>query len=291
MSNKTTCWICKSDDLKLIKKSDVENISSQNFQITNADYGITGELVECQNCGFVQCTDLNDVLAFYEDMEDEGYEATREERKLQESKIVDQVLKYKKSGSLLDIGAGSGALVEVALEKGFEAEGVEPSQWLQKKATERNLPIHLGIFPDAVEGKKYDVITLIDVIEHVPNPLELSTAIAHALNDDGIAIIVTPDKDSVAAKLLGKKWWHFRIAHIGYFNKSTLNLMTKTAGLETLKVSRPKWYFRLEYLFERLTNYLPRFLHFKLPKFLRSVVIPLNLRDSLQGVYTKSKLK
>ncbi len=284
----TKCWLCQSNNLKIIKPSNIAGkVSSQAFAITDSTYGVTGELAKCQACGFILCTSLNDVLNFYENLEDPGYEQNRSERGLQAKKILAVVKKYKGSGSLLDIGAGSGILVEQALKMGFAAKGVEPSKWLQQKALEQKLPVSLGIFPHADLPGPFDVITLIDVIEHVSDPVGLLGDMAKALKPNGIIAVITPDVGALVPKILGFRWWHFRVAHIGYFNKKTLKLAASKAGLKPLYQGRAKWYFAGDYLLKRINTYLPKFLRLPAPKFLAKWTVPLNLGDSMFMVFKK----
>jgi len=283
------CWVCDSEDLVLIKKSDIDSsIDSTNFAITNSDYGKTGELSQCKDCGFIQCTGENDVISYYEDLVDTEYENTREERKLQEKRILQLIKKMKPAGTLLDIGAGSGITVELAIEMAYKAEGIEPSRWLQEQAAKRGLPVHQGTFPMNGIRARYDVITLVDVIEHVNKPKVLLKEIYQYLEDDGIFVMITPDVSSFMAKLFKWKWWHFRVAHIGYFNKRTLARITESAGFKCIKRKRAVWYFSVGYLLKRSYSYLPRFLHIPLPAFMKKLVIPVNLRDSWLAVYKKS---
>lgn len=280
------CWVCDNENLSIVKQSDLtDTVNSENYAITNSDYGITGELSKCSNCGFIQCTKENNVIEFYENLVDNEYENSRDERKIQEKKIVSLISKYKPKGTLLDIGAGSGILVESALEMGYDAEGVEPSKWLHQKAVERGLPVHCGIFPSEKLKSEYDIIVLVDVIEHVNSPKELLSEIKKALKPDGIFVLITPDVNSLIAKILGYKWWHFRVAHIGYFNKKNLRLLTDSVGYDLIKIKRPAWYFKVDYLVERAYKLLPRFLHIPVPKFVKNWVIPVNLKDSILGIY------
>src|SRR6202008_941091 len=130
--------------------------------------GHTGRIDECQRCGFRQVNDVESVLKFYEALEDTAYDQGREQRGLQARKILDALLPYKKAGRLLDVGAASGILLEQAAKLGFQGEGVEPSKSLAKSAQDAGLNVHLGIFPHAKVSGTFDVITLVDVIEHVP---------------------------------------------------------------------------------------------------------------------------
>lgn len=241
-------------------------------------------------CGFLQCPELSNALSYYEGLRDVEYEASREQRRIQARKLLRLVQSHCPSGRLLDVGAGSGILVEQARELGYDAEGVEPSRWLQQRAASRALRVHLGGYPhpDILPG--FDVVTLVDVIEHVSNPLELLARIREQLNDQGVGLLVTPDENSLAARLMGWEWWHFRTAHIGYFNRRTLLFALRKAGLKAIRMGRPGWHFRADYLLDCLNRYLPLDLPFSKARFVKRVTVPLNLRDSLYVVFKKEVL-
>lgn len=280
-SEKSHCWICGSQRLELVKHSNIQHVlTSDSFSITDSHYGVTGAIYRCASCEFLQCSELTEVVPFYESLKDSAYDAGRRERSIQARKILDVTHKLQSGGRLLDIGAGSGFLVEQAIQMGYRAEGIEPSGWLQKMALQRSVPVHLGTFPHPAVSGPFDVITLIDVIEHVSEPLALLRNIAESLAPDGTAIIVTPDVKSIAARVLRWKWWHFRVAHIGYFNQRNLFLALDRAGLQPVLVRRPGWFFTADYLWERINRYLPGSLRMAFPRFLSRLVIPVNLRDS-----------
>ena len=228
------------------------------------------------------------MLSFYENMQDEQYEVGREQRGIQARKLLELAQPYCPSGRLLDIGAGSGILVEQALALEYKAEGVEPSRWLWERAISYGLKVHLGAYPHPDVCDDIDMVTLVDVIEHVPNPVDLLVRVRNQMSDRGVGLIVTPDLSSLAARLMGWRWWHFRVAHIGYFNKSTLLLALKRAELEPIRIGRPGWYFPADYLLERINEYLPSYLHLPIFRMLGRITIPLNLRDSLFVVFRKN---
>ena len=132
------------------------------------------------------------------------------------------------------------------------------------------------------------LVTLIDIIEHVTNPVELLRDVGEALESDGIGMVVTPDVGSLMAKVLGYRWWHFRVAHIGYFDCKTLNMALSRAGLKPLETFRPSWYFSSDYLLERVNRYVPTALSLPVPRFLKRITLPLNLFDSLCVIFGRN---
>jgi SAM-dependent methyltransferase len=176
-------------------------------------------------------------------------------------------------------------MVEVAIEMGYLSEGVEPSLWLSNIAQERGLPVYTGVLPsDLIQGK-FDAITLFDVIEHVTDPIELIRNASSYLKSEGILFIVTPDVNSITAKLLKSKWWHFRIAHVGYFSNRSLNLLMEKCGFSRVKGYRPNWYFPTYYIFKRLTKYFPILARISLPKVITDTTLRVNFFDSIAVIY------
>tara|TARA_R110002049_G_scaffold252264_2_gene427276 strand:+ start:14208 stop:15086 length:879 start_codon:yes stop_codon:yes gene_type:complete len=286
---KDVCWICARSDLKLVKASNIKlPLSSVDFKITDSNYGHTGDIYSCNNCGFHQCMTMPDVLEYYENMDDPVYEMTRSQRAIQEKNILDVLKRFDTGDMLLDVGAGSGIMVEVATQAGYQACGVEPSIALQRKAGELGHDVISGTIDSLQQDNKYDVITSIDVLEHVSDPVDFLKKINQFLDKEGLAIIVTPDRKSFFARVLGWRWWHYRIAHIGYFDKQTLKLALGKAGLTPVLFKRPVWYLPANYIFDRLMKYIPKIIRCESPGFLKKIVIPLNLRDSILVVCKKS---
>jgi 2-polyprenyl-3-methyl-5-hydroxy-6-metoxy-1,4-benzoquinol methylase len=272
------CRACGGTDVRRWKTGNFNELVSERFAITDQAYGSTGTLYRCRRCGFAQCVDIPSVTPFYEDLIDPGYEATRGPRAVQAARLLELLPPDRARKRLLDVGAGSGILVEEAVRLGYAAIGIEPSRWLVDQATQRGLPVHQGILPHPEIEGKFDCVTLVDVIEHVTDPLALLLEARRHLADHGIGLIVTPDIDSLAARLLGFRWWHFRIAHVGYFNRRSLTLLMARAGLEAVHWGRPTWYFPLDYLWSRLGHYLPGWP--TPPRWTTRTTVPLNLFDS-----------
>lgn len=186
-------------------------------------------------------------------------------------------------------------MVSEAKRRGYEAQGIEPSYSLVEAAEKINgVKLHQGIFPHKnVLGQKFDVILLVDVIEHVVDPVSLLRSCQEHMAPGGVFIVITPDISSMAAKVLGRRWWHLRLAHVGYFSHNTLKVATEKAGLTAVEWKRAKWYFRSGYLADRVGAYLPvnwlNSLVRKVAPKMMDVVVPLNLFDSWLCVLKSAK--
>lgn len=280
------CRVCGGVSMNLLRtKCGAEGMSPADVRITDSAYGVTGRLERCADCGFVQCTDAGDVLALYAGMEDVGYEESRAPRALQMRRLLCGLKDLRPGLRLLDVGAASGILVEEARKLGLEAVGIEPSLWLSERARERGLPVHTGVLPHPGVSGPFDIVMLVDIIEHVERPVELLKQARAAVAPDGRVVVVTPDRSSAAAQLLGWRWWHYRKAHIGYFDLSTLDRAMKSAGLLRREWSRPAWYFSVSYLLRRVAVYLPVLRGAADRGILSGAIVPLNLGDSILAVY------
>ncbi|MBF0344994.1 MAG: class I SAM-dependent methyltransferase [Nitrospirae bacterium] len=287
-----TCWVCASKELILVRPSTIRRpLTEENFAITDPNYGTTSAIYRCQGCGFLQCAQLKDVLQYYHRLKDEEYDGSGQHRLHQADRLLKTVTRYKKSGTLLDVGAGTGYLVEQAQRYGFEAVGIEPSSWLCERAVEKGLNVMCGVLPLAGLGSlrraTFDVVTVVDVIEHVSNPVEVLSHVADVMSEESVGFLVTPDVNSLAAKLTGTRWWHYRVAHVGYFTRKTILMALDKAGLTPISFSRPRWYLSAAYLISRLNVYLPSLLRVTPPEILNRLTIGFNLFDSMLVVFKK----
>ena len=280
-----SCWLCDSKFLELVKPSDLLiDPKSEQFRVSDSNYGKTGNLHKCVYCGFVQCFDFLQPGSFYEEMIDIDYVISQNARYKEMSRILSFAQPFLgRRGSLLDIGAGTGMLVKRATELGFSAVGIEPSKQFCEVAVKSGLNVTQGVFPSESITDTFNVITLIDVIEHVNQPVLFLSQVKCNLRPGGFVVISTPDCNSVLARMLKWKWWHYRIAHIGYFDQDYLDQAMAKCGFELVGKSRPSWYFNLNYVVERLIKFVSS-KEVKIP-FLHRIHVRVNLRDSILCVY------
>ena len=286
------CWVCGSVGAAPWKGSHLERpLEPADLRITDERYGLTLPLRRCRTCGFIfaEAADVERLTALYEGLVDPGYEESQEPRRLQMRRLLDIAGRARPGArSLLDVGAGAGLLVAEARTRGLDAVGVEPSRALCAAARAlHGIDLLAGVLPHpALDGRRFDLVCLVDVLEHVSDPVALLQAAAVHLAPAGVLVLVTPDVGSVAARLLRARWWHFRLAHVGYFDRRSLERAIVRAGLAPISVRRAKWYFSIGYLAVRLQQYLPigwlnRLASRSAPgRALLGTTVPLDLRDS-----------
>ena len=142
--------------------------------------------------------------------------------------------KYKKKGKLLDFGCGTGWFLEGAKDY-FESYGVEYSDTIREWLLDK-FDIKAYKTLENIKYEKFDIITAFDVIEHVPDPLDLLNNLKKKLKKDGIILIYTPNFNSLGFNYLGiNNNLLCPPNHLFYFNKKSFDHMCKKANLKILE--------------------------------------------------------
>lgn len=136
-------------------------------------------------------------------------------------------------GRLLDVGCALGDFLIEAERAGWLAEGVEVSDFAAARARARGLRVHVGeLERSSLAAASYDVITLYDTIEHLEDPVGTLREIRRLLAPGGLIHLVTPNVACPQARLLGRRWYHYKPGeHLYYFSPPTLRQAIEAAGL------------------------------------------------------------
>ena len=202
------------------------------------------KVVKCANCGLVF---VNPVFSenFYDQMyaseiqqeiikklHEDSHEYRKERFGKERIKLMSRFVKGPKI-SYLDIGASSGYTVEAAAEVGWDAIGTELNPSAVKFAQVRGVNvIEGGLDHVDIKDKKFDVISLFDVLEHILEPMELLQAVLNNLADDGILVLYLPNYTSASVMLLGLDSHTIRPTHhLTYFTPETIISFLDSAGM------------------------------------------------------------
>jgi len=149
------------------------------------------------------------------------------------------VRKFKPSGSLLDVGCGLGFFLEAARREGFTATGMEGSDWAMEYVRRQfGIPIRPAPLEttDLPEGS-FDVCTLWQVIEHLPDPLAALRKIRDLLRPGGVVIMETRNRRGYDARLLGEKWGGWTLPyHLWHFDPASFRLLLEKSGFRVVKI-------------------------------------------------------
>jgi 2-polyprenyl-3-methyl-5-hydroxy-6-metoxy-1,4-benzoquinol methylase len=140
---------------------------------------------------------------------------------------------------LLDIGAGEGTLLDEARQLGYDTQGIELCEPLVEKARARGLRVDRRRAEDLDARAAFDVVTMMDIIEHVPEPRRLLAAAHRALAVGGRLVVYTPNHRSGvvllarALQVLGAPFAVREIFggnHVCFFDDRSLPLALQRAG-------------------------------------------------------------
>ena len=138
---------------------------------------------------------------------------------------------------LLDIGCSSGALLQSAMTHGFDAEGVEPAAQAAEFAKSAGLKVFHGYLEEArFPASSFDAVTLMEVIEHLPDPSALLREVWRILKPNGVLVVGTGNGASWTVRLVGARWGYFQVAehggHISFFNPGSLAMLAQRCGFD-----------------------------------------------------------
>lgn len=140
------------------------------------------------------------------------------------------------SGRLLEVGCGYGYFLDEAKGSFSYIAGTELSAeagTFARRQTGAEVFIgHVSELPRAVQN--FDIIVLINVIEHVYNPIEFMMDLRQRLSKRGTLVIATPDIGSFWYKVMKRRWPSFKIPeHVVFYTEKTLTSLFKKTGFHT----------------------------------------------------------
>ena len=160
-------------------------------------------------------------------------------------------------GALLDVGAATGFFLELARADGWNSRGIEPSHYASRIAKKKGLAVDCGVVEElTLPDASFDVVTMWDVIEHLPDPRRSLAAVFRLLHPNGTLAVNTPDSGSLLARVLGLRW-HLVVPpeHLVLFSQKSLRLLLEEAGFEVTLVRRIGKRFTIQYVLETLARW------------------------------------
>jgi SAM-dependent methyltransferase len=159
---------------------------------------------------------------------------------------LERIEAFQPPARLLDIGCASGYLMKAAQERGWQVEGVELSPAMRRRAAElTRAPIYESIEHALGSGKRFECVTMFEVIEHLSDPVGILTQVAKLLVPGGLLALSTPNCERPgAAAGLPINVWFLPPEHISYFGAGTVRQCLGLAGFETLAVEGLEHYCR-----------------------------------------------
>jgi len=233
--------------------------SKRKERLTCIDHTVTKETFHLEWDGKLEMyitsprPDENDLGRYYES---EGYISHTDSKNSFIDKLYQLVKNYtikqkvkliepfiQKDKSILDIGCGTSDFLVACRNNGWVVQGIEPNEKAWQIGSDKlslSTPSNERIiFRDIQElidmNKKYDVISLWHVLEHISNLSEYIEHLKSLLNKDGVLIIAVPNFKSFDAKHYNEYWAAYDVPrHLWHFSKKSISLLFAKVGLKVI---------------------------------------------------------
>lgn len=249
------CWICGGRELAPVTRAIFEFEAYRGQDPELADYtGATVDLVRCAACGFGQPLAMPALPDYFGRMYDQrwSYEWIDSEfHSTAKDAIFREILRdlaARVSGdrTLLDLGAHVGRFIHLAAGDGWKAEGIELNPRTSAYAARATgLPVHRADLRDlAAAGRRYAAVTLIDVLEHIPDPVPALDAVRRVLAPGGWVAVKVPHgpnqlrKELLRARLRPgyRPTVADNLVHVSHFTPRALAQALERAGFTDVEV-------------------------------------------------------
>jgi len=145
---------------------------------------------------------------------------------------------YRRSGRWLDIGYGQGDLLEVVQRRGWSCYGTEVAPAALARGARKGWTVGSDASGDPrFPAAGFDVVTMVELIEHVPEPRRFLKAAAAWLRPGGLLYLTTPNSRSLNRRALGLDWTIISPPeHLTLWTARAVRLALREAGLQPLRL-------------------------------------------------------
>jgi 2-polyprenyl-3-methyl-5-hydroxy-6-metoxy-1,4-benzoquinol methylase len=235
------CKICENIDASIQYKY---KYNSENYYI-----------VECRGCGhlYIDPVPLESIdLRAMNTLVDAEFDGNRILKYLHEKLVIKREINNiknimkKDDPELLDVGCGTGWTTSIWQKHGFNVTGLEPSQSRYEFGKDNyDVNIINGHLADLGIRKKFDVIVLRHVLEHIEDPGDFLIQLTAHLKDGGVILITIPNINSIGRYMFKENWEWVLPWHLHFFYPKTLKTLIEKTGFESIKlyqIPSPLWY-------------------------------------------------
>ena len=292
MLNIKFCPFCKSDkSSNILYRHNHKKNEKINFECTSHNFQNSKKwkptLYKCNLCKLVfsEYVGVN-FQNNYKTVVDNVYLNQMKFKKQTFNLFIKEIRQYlNKSCTVLDIGSYYGVLGKLIQPLVKEYIGLELSKHACKYS-KKNFKLNIlnqSLNQYAKNSKKFDIIIMTDVIEHLDNPFDLLSLIEKKLNINGKLILTTFNFDSFFSKIMGRHYPWIIPMHKYYFSNTTLKNVLNKNNLNLFNIKNDTRIISFEYLLQKFNILAPYFsiiFNFLLKfDFIKKINIKINLYD------------
>jgi 2-polyprenyl-3-methyl-5-hydroxy-6-metoxy-1,4-benzoquinol methylase len=248
------CWVCGSGAFDAVHEAVFElSIYAQQDPELAAYSGARVTLQRCRACGFSQPAALPALPNFFDRMYDQRWAddwIAGEHDAGYKDRIFADILaalgaRLTRGRALLDVGAHAGRFLRLARDAGWDGEGLELNPKTAAYAAQvSGAVVHQGNVHTFTPTRCYDAVTLTDVLEHVPQPLDVLTRVRTFLCPGGWLAIKVPNgpaqrvKETLRARLRPsyRATLADNLVHVNHFSAASLARALTAAGFHDVTV-------------------------------------------------------
>tara|TARA_Y100000591_G_scaffold207982_1_gene180111 strand:- start:2998 stop:3894 length:897 start_codon:yes stop_codon:yes gene_type:complete len=253
---KKVCPICETDKSSktVYEKKLPLDLENPNFAGRKDPDGYHYQMLRCEKCTLLYAAEIYDEEYSNKLYNESSFEYSAELDGLTKSysETLKEGIKLLENSkeNFLEIGCGNGFMLLEALKLGFKnVKGIEPSKDAISFADDKikNFIQH-GIFDENyIENKKYDLVFIAMIIEHVVDSNKFLENIYNVLKPGGVVICICHNERHFLAKILKENHPIINDEHVAVFNEKALNLIFKKNKFLDVKVRNLKNYYSLGY--------------------------------------------
>lgn len=267
---KKNCYYCKQACDLFIKSSNKKNDNNFNFtstEINTEESEIKPDLFFCKNCEII-FSEFCDVKFEnnYIDVLDHLYIDQIDNKKKYFKNIIKKVSNIiNKNDDVMEIGSYYGAFGSEIINHVNSYTGLELSKHASKYSKDK---FNLNVVNESIykyfenNEKKFDIIFMFDVLEHLDDPNAILNLCSKNLKKDGRLICSTMNMDSIFAKVTGRYYPWIIPMHKFYFSDNSVKKFLNKNNLDLKEIITDVRIISLEYLFLKISQKIPIFKYF-----------------------------
>jgi len=229
-------------------KCAVCNVSNEKFmyRVEDSYLGNIWNMVKCRECSLVYLNPQPDMPTLKKTYR-KIYQKNNKKRLKGPLELIEhlfrrmrayEIMEYRKTGEILDIGCGRGMMLKYLKVRGWKTKGIEFSEDTGAIAR-RTLKHDLYIGTDTLKeftDEQFDIIVIDYVLEHVNRPYEILKEVHRVLKKRGLLIVSVPDIESLQAVWTGRYWFHLDVPkHLYHYSTRTLTRLLEKSRFRLTK--------------------------------------------------------
>ncbi len=192
----------------------------------------------CRKCGSAASSAGLDYDAYYSDYFPSGLKDDSPVLESRYRTLIERLARRTEGRRLLEVGCGNGQLLAVAQALGWSVVGVELSESQSEHVRRRGVDVRSGdLTAEPLLGAlRFDVAIMIEVFEHLPDPVAMLRAIRRHMEPGSVVHVTTPNFNSLSRRLLGGSWSVLNHEHVVVATPSGLKQALLRSGFVGVRI-------------------------------------------------------